>query len=267
MGGEKYMQEVRKALDSDDQLLGDVWKLTYPEKKTPDEIKKELDKATRGFVYNYRRYLGAIINGEIPDKPTLAKQTESALRNFRTRHGGVLSETTKRKIEEREKECERYANDPKGVERENADLESETIRRIGEFEKANVPGIYLYTYPRYLSAPIKPSNDDSAMRTYMKIGLSKKNAHKRIRDQTTGMPEPPKILEIWVVDDDEQLHRLESKIKHHLRRIIGHGIPGSKKEWFLTNEETVVSTINLIGLKRFDDHVKETSANVKKVGE
>ncbi len=267
MDNEEYLKEVNNALARDETLLGRVWKHTYPVEKSPDEISKELDKATSGFVYNYRRYLGAMLNGEIPDKPTLAKQTERALRSFQKRHRGVLSNGTEQELKLREEKCASIANNPEEVERENADIEIESIRRIGEFEKANVPGIYLYTYPRYLSAPIEPSNDDSTMRTFMKIGISEKNARERIRQQTTGMPEPPKIIEIWVVNNDDDVKLLESKIKHHLN-TIGHGRSGTRRrEWFLTNEETVVSTIDLIGLTRFADHVKETSANVKNVGE
>ena len=60
------------------------------------------------------------------------------------------------------------------------------------------------------------------------------------------MPERPKFLQIWVADNDGDLREIEKKIHDHLR-AISYGRP-TRKEWFLTNEQSIASTANLLGL-------------------
>ena len=100
---------------------------------------------------------------------------------------------------------------------------------------------------------MRGKDDEAYNRIYLKIGMSEKDAPERVMQQTTGMPEQPMLLQIWVGEDDSKLKEIEKKIHDHLR-IIGHGNhqnsrPGSK-EWFLTNERSVESTAELLGLKR-----------------
>ena len=68
------------------------------------------------------------------------------------------------------------------------------------------------------------------------------------------MPEEPKTLQIWKVENDGDLREIERKIHDHLR-IIGHG-GHQRKEWFLTNEQSVASTADLLGLTCHFDHRK-----------
>ncbi|MCE2431829.1 MAG: hypothetical protein J4F29_02720 [Candidatus Latescibacteria bacterium] len=57
-------------------------------------------------------------------------------------------------------------------------------------------------------------------------------------------------------ENDTTKLRIERKIHDHLR-IIGHG-GHQRKEWFLTNEDSVESTANLLGLKLHYKHNPET---------
>lgn len=128
------------------------------------------------------------------------------------------------------------------------DFSEETItelrvrRKIAE--KYGIAGIYVYTYPSYY--------DENNRRFLLKVGRSNKDVVKRLKKQTTAIPERLKPLQIWVDENDGDLQEIEKKIHDHLR-AIGHGGP-KRKEWFQTNEQSVASTANLLGLSCLWDH-------------
>ena len=250
---DQYRKEVEAALEGDNTRLGDVWRLNR-EGKSPDQISEELGVSTSGFVYTYRRYIDAILEGVLPDKPTLANQTAGVLRSFRKRYVDSFSLETKQVLKKRAEDCKRLATDVKAIEEEVAEDE----RQTSEVAKLLIPGIYVYTYPHYLHHPVVQENEDFDKRTYLKVGMSTKDAFERVMKQTTGMPEPAKILQVWIVDNDK-VEETEKKIHDHLR-VIGHRIGNNKRrEWFLTNEETIDSTANLIGLTCHYDHRKQNT--------
>lgn len=85
------IEEIKKALGTDSTRLGEVWDRPA---RTPQEIAEELGVPTSGLVYSYRRIIASLVNGEVPAKPTAAKQVASALRGFAKRHEESLSEYT-----------------------------------------------------------------------------------------------------------------------------------------------------------------------------
>lgn len=249
MDNEQYLREVTGALERDNTRLGDVWTHDKNE-KSPDDIAQELGVATSGFVHTYKRYTRIIRDGDIPETPTLARQAGGALRGFLRRHRDFLSEDTRLILEERAEKCDLRATDAQALDREDAAVE----RQTAEFEESDLAGIYVYTYPHYYSYPVAPQKDDSDDRTYLKVGMSKRDVSERIAIQTTGMPESAKVLQVWLTENECDLKEIEGKIHEHLR-TVGHGKPGSKrKEWFLTNEDSVASTATLLGLTCKFDH-------------
>ena len=153
-------------------------------------------------------------------------------RGFLKRHHKDFSKATIQELTRRKKICNSLANHRPSIEKEAA--------------KSDIAGIYVYTYPRYHNKGNRPS--------LLKIGMSEKGVSKRVMQQQTGMPECPKILQIWVADNDGDLREIEKKIHDHLR-TIDHGGP-PRKEWFLTNEQSIASTANLLGLTGDFDHRK-----------
>lgn len=132
--------------------------------------------------------------------------------------------------------------------RHHKDFSEETITELRVrreiAEKYGIAGIYVYTYPIYY----KEGN-----RIFLlKVGRSNKDVVKRLKKQTTATPERLKPLQIWVDENDGDLQEIEKKIHDHLR-AIGHGGP-KRKEWFQTNEQSVASTANLLGLSCLWDH-------------
>lgn len=251
MDNEQYLNEVKEALDKDNSRLGEVWKLEK-EGKSAIEIAEKLNVSTPGFVYTQRRHIKAILEGNLPDTPTTATQCGRALRGF-LRHKDAFSEETIQTLEERAKECDRWATDPQALEEENEEVEKETVQAL----KSDVAGIYVYTYPHYDRYPVIPGEDDIESRTYLKIGMTSADASTRVNQQSTGMPESPKILQIWLVENESEIKEVEEKIHKHLR-TIGHGGENKRKEWFLTNEQSVASTANLLGLTLHDHKNQKT---------
>ena len=251
MDNEQYLNEVRKALDRDTTRLGDVWRLTN-EDKTPSEIGKELNPDGKyTYVYSYQKYIQVITDEELPETTStrVANDWRKILQSFLRRHKDAFSpDPTIKELERRIEECDRRATDPQALEEENEEVEKETVRAL----ESGTPGIYVYSYPHYLRHPVKPDKDDTTDdRTYLKIGMSEDDVLKRVGQQKTGMPEPPQILQIWLVENDSDIEKFEKKIQDHLR-MIGHGGPNKRREWFLTNEQSVESTANLLGLTLYD---------------
>ncbi len=254
MDEKEYLREIEEALGSDNTRLGEVWSRTK-EGKSPNDISEELNVSTSGFVYTYLSYIRAIIEGEISRSPTMAKQIGGALRNFLKRHKENFSDYTVRTLTKRAEECDRWVSDVQALEEEDSEVERQTT----SVEKTQTAGIYVYTYPHYLRNPVVPGTDGYNDRTYLKIGMSGGNVRERILRQTTGMPEPAMILQVWVVDDDNDLENSEKRIHEHLS-TVGHGTGGSRRrEWLLTNEDSVASTARLIGLTCHYDHRNQDS--------
>ena len=156
-------------------------------------------------------------------------------------------------LESRAEKCDRLVTNPEFVEQEDDRIEKET----SEAEGRGSSGIYVYTYPHYYRFPVVPGKDGEPDRTYLKVGRTEGEVEGRVSQQTTGMPEPAMLLQIWTVENDSELKGTEEKIHDHLRTIGHSGRLDRRRgpqEWFLTNEDSVASTANLIGLKNEYDH-------------
>ena len=249
MNNAQYLNEVQKALENDDTRLGDVWRLVQ-EGKSSGNIAKELghtDKKPQ-FVDRTKECIQAIEKGVLPFATWMAGYCSRVLRSFIERHREDFSSETIEELEKRATECDRRANNRQVVQRITK-LKKETSQAEEALEKSDIAGIYVYTYPQYYNKGNR--------RSLLKIGLSEKDAFKRVMQQTTGMPERPKILQIWVAENDGDLREIEKKIHDHLRKA-GHADHSNEgREWFLTNEQFLASTANLIGLKLHYEHNPE----------
>ena len=252
MDNEQYLTEVQKALDNDTTRLGDVWRLTN-EGKSVSDIATELGRKDTQYSRKNQKHIQAITDNVLPDSPTPAKECKDALRGFINRHRNNFSAETIHELERRATECNRRANNRQVVQ-QNAKGKKGTNQVEESFEKFDIAGIYVYTYPKYYDYPDVQETDDIGPRILLKIGMSEKDACKRIMQQTTGMPERPMILQIWKVENNGDLREIEKKIHEHLHVFGHHSSEG--REWFLTNEQCVTSTANLLGLACHFDHRK-----------
>ncbi len=243
MDNEQYLTEVREVFKNDSTLFGKVWRYNN-EGKSPDEMAKELRHPNSKTVNSRLKFIQYIERDVTPTSLPAAILHGDRLRRFIKRdHDRHLSKNAIQIFEKRMEECARRVANLQAIEDEDAKVEKET----NQAEKAGIVGIYVYTYPHYYRYPIVPETDDSEARTYLKVGMSGKDVEKRVMQQTTGMPEPPMLLQIWVVGGRD-LKKIETKIHNYLHEI-GHSGENPKREWFLTNEQSVTSTANRLGLK------------------
>ncbi len=240
MDNGQYLDE--KALENDNTRLGDVYRLHKKGLSRP-KIKDKLKVKSIGA---YSRAIEAIEKGKLPTGRTTAKSCSDILQSIIKHHDKDLSPEFILKLQKLIIECDRWANNRQVVQK-TAKSEKETSQAEEDLEESGIAGIYVYTYPQYYRHPIVSGADDTDARMYLKIGMSEKDAFKRVMQQKTGMPERPMILQIWVVKNGGELREIEKKVHDHLR-TIGHG-SHQRREWFLTNEQSVASIANLVGLK------------------
>ena len=251
--GQDRIEEVKQALAADSTRLGEVWERSD---KTPKEIAEELEVPTSAFVYNYRRTIASLVNGEVPTKPTPAKQIASALRGFAKRHEEGLSEPAITRLRGLAERCDRVANDPLAIAQED----SVDQKRTAEVEKRGTPGIYVYTYPHYWRHPVLATEThdgtgaEGRERTYFKVGVSGRDVTERIENQMRGtaVPEEPVLFRIYTATSTSHEVPPERRFHKHLR-AADHGRNVSRahgREWFLTHLDFLDDTADLLGLSR-----------------
>ena len=260
-GSDTYRVEVERALDEDEKQLGKVWRLSR-EGLNPNEI-TEKSGYSKAYVNHCTRMIKALVDSTLPNTTTLmARRYGPILRDFVKRHQEeYLSDATVAEIEKRADEwadeCARRANDPVRREEEEQKLK----RQTSAAEKEEVPGIYVYALPHYLRYPVETSeNDETDDRTYLKVGMSERDAIKRFRQQrgSTALPEPPILLRIYVCSNGMEIAEVERKIHRHLASAdhVRSSERGAGQEWFLTHLKLLDSTAELLGLETrfaFDD--------------
>ncbi|MDE2742232.1 MAG: GIY-YIG nuclease family protein [Gemmatimonadota bacterium] len=253
-GGNTYLAEVERALSADEKRLGKVWRLSR-EGLNPNEI-AEKSGYSKAYVNHCTRMIKALVDSTLPNTTTLmARRYGPILRDFVKRHQEeYLSDATVAEIGKRADEwadeCARRANDP--VKREEEEQKFE--RQTSAAEQEEVPGIYVYALPHYLRYPVETSeNDETDDRTYLKVGMSERDAIKRFRQQrgSTALPEPPILLRIYVGSNGMDIAEVERKIHRHLAHAdhVRNSERGAGTEWFLTHLKFLDSTAELLDLK------------------
>lgn len=219
--------EIVRFLEQDDSRLGQVYRL-LEKGLSSQEIADELDVATSGFVWGAARQVRALLEGDLPTAPTVARRNARKFRSVQK--SGVWSQAAVHYLEHQTQELERRIND-------DSAREAEVKRAKDETEKAearNEVGVYVYSLPHYLLHPYEPESG----RTLMKVGFSESDVIRRFRDQTrtTALPEEPVLLRIYRIKDGESVeaektfHRLLEAADHYrsVARTAG-------KEWFVTS--------------------------------
>jgi hypothetical protein len=95
---EEVREELEAAVAADQTLLGDVWRRTQLG-ETPEQIRIARAFKKDNFVWNYRRFAKAIIDGNLPTAPTVAEGTAQAMRRILKEYD--LSEPTREVLESR----------------------------------------------------------------------------------------------------------------------------------------------------------------------
>jgi hypothetical protein len=235
-------KELVVYLEEDSSLYGEIWRKTQ-QGISDEEIQKTRGASTQNFIWNYRRYTQALLEGNLPKSPSMLRETGVLFRKIL--RSSSLSAVTKSFLEDGLVEIESRINNRSLQEVE----ETKAIHSSQILETKNVVGIYVYSLMHYLRYPYEPDSG----RTLVKVGRSDRNVIQRFREQTrtTALPEEPVLLRIYQQKESSaQLSILEKKF-HSLLEAADHDRSAGRTsgtEWFLTSLkflDEIADTLNL----------------------
>jgi hypothetical protein len=139
-------------------------------------------------------------------------------------------------------------------------LLDEATRASAEAEAANVPGVYVYSFPAVLA------DEQDGGRVRLKVGRAGGGAADRVFGQqsaVTGWPEPPLLLRVYSdegttpVDMEIRLHDALDAVDH--KRVRGRRVG---REWFWTSLDAIDALARLAGwTARFENRPAEEQAD------
>jgi hypothetical protein len=232
--------EIEAFLEADQSALGDVYR-RLKAGETPEQIQAARGTQRRTFVWSYQRIIRALLNGDLPDAPTVAVQVARRFRSILS--DGVLSEPAQDSLRKNLLVLEQRAASPGAREVED----KAAIEATAEAEEEGIPGIYVYTLPHYRRYPFDPKSG----RTLLKVGRSDRDVIRRFRQQirTTALPEDPVLLRVYPTTAEDAL-RWERQF-HDLLEAADHDRSEARTggtEWFLTSLKFLDAIADAVGL-------------------
>jgi len=234
--------ELIEILRQDSGLHGEIWRSTAAG-LSDEEIQKARGANYPNFIWNYRRYTRALLEGDLPKGATLLNETAVLFRRINR-----LTNITD--------DCRSYLegglleiSSRVGNKERQAQEEQTVLDQTITLEKKSTPGIYVYSLMHYLRFPY----DQGTGRTLMKVGRSDRDVIKRFREQirTTALPEEPVLLRIYESSSETtELAAMEKRF-HSLLEAADHDRSAARTggtEWFLTSLkflDEIGSTLNL----------------------
>ena len=229
------------ALAENPRQLGTVYKLD-PEMKMKAKNIVELEgAANEGAVGNIRCAIRAILDGIIPNSPSVSNQVIGSL-NGMMRDNLDFSPEVKGHLNEVLLELQDRASSKIFKEEE---LE---VRRHGSEEMIRLVekrgGVYAYSLPHYLNFPCKEDPE----RYWYKVGFTTGNFDSRIlgSHRTTGLPEDPVVRRTYFSASLDP--RAMEKKFHKMLKASGLQTDAryGGKEWFATTEEQLDALAELL---------------------
>ena len=225
--------ELAGALRNNEGQLGKVFALLEEGKTTNRELVDGGAAANQGAAANLRVTVKAVLDGVLPNGPSVAAQSRRSIGGILRDNPG-LSSTAREHLERLRDVLEAVATDSRAIEEEDKDLE----RASKELERSleSLPGVYVYTLPSFHRTVQKTDPE----RFWFKIGKTDRVAGVRIGEQmrATGLPEDPWIARVYrhaTLTPKE----LETEF-HRLLDAAGHSRAAGKhsgRDWYATNLE------------------------------
>lgn len=236
-GGRKY-SDLDPLLASQSGFMGEVYRKTKLGSNAKT-IAEEAGHANAMFSHLFIKAI-QVLKGklEYDEAPGTAKDQAFYRANEWVEKDDLLSSHTrehlknivnKHKIYEQEEKKKSPKKTLKSVNKTSFSNDSTKYDDIDTI-KAN-SGVYVYSYPLYLSYPISPLDS----RTLYKIGASQSGVLRRIERQRrqTEVPEDLKTLRVYLTQNafevEEKIHKILTAAHHHHQTLSGG------TEWFLTS--------------------------------
>jgi T5orf172 domain len=246
----KVHAELVNFLEQDPKLYGEIFRKKRAGVSN-EEIQKSRGAQFPNFIWNYERYLKALLEGDIPSGITTMNEVAVLFR--RVLKSIDISDQTRSYLNLGLQEIEDRKNNPSLREK----IESQVVANSTALEKKSTPGIYVYSLMHYINYPYHSESG----RTLMKVGKSDRDVIQRFREQTrtTALPEEPVLLRIYTPTDSAQtLSQLEGAF-HTLLEAADHDRSTARTggtEWFLTSLkflDKIAETLKLEILVNIED--------------
>lgn len=234
--------ELITYLENDDSLYG----IIYRKKRdgiSNEEIQKAQGATYPNFIWNYQRYIRALLEGDIPNGVSLMNEVSVLFRKLLkidTFSGGA-----KLYLQAGLQEIDARKSDTKL----QIKTQNQVARASIELENTSTSGVYVYSLMHYLTYPYDPESG----RTLMKVGMSDRDVIRRFREQTrtTALPEEPILLRIYEpLSETSSLTEIE-KTFHNLLEAADHDRSSARTggtEWFLTSLKFLDKIAETLGL-------------------
>jgi hypothetical protein len=232
------------ALNNNPRQLGAVYKLD-PEMKMKAKNIVELEgAANESAVGNIRCAIRAILDGTIPNSPSVSNQAIGSLNGMMRDNPSFTSEV-KDHLKEVLLELQDRASS-KIFKEEEAE-----VRRLGSEEMIQLVeqrgGVYAYSLPHYLNFPCKEDPE----RYWYKVGYTTGNFENRIigSHRKTGLPEDPVVRRTYFSPSIDP-RTMENKF-HKMLKASGLQTDAryGGEEWFATTEDQLDAIAELLGFE------------------
>lgn len=245
---ERARHELRQLLGENDRQLGDVFRRDDEGNNYTARQLVELGAAANsGAIGNLRCAVRAILDGVVPNGPTVALQAASGVRGL-MRDNPEMSKETNDYLLRLIADLVTKSQDPAAQQ-----VEEREQRRIGwqiEQELMKTGGVYVYSYPQYITHPSKDEPD----RHLLKVGMTSTDLKSRIAQQRskTGMPEDPQIVSGYR-SNTLTPREMEAKFKRVLVAAGAH-TRGAETgaEWYLTHWDLLDALAKEFGFEIID---------------
>lgn len=230
--------EVEALLAADETVLGKYW--DYESRGlTPQQMAEAEGTKYPNWVWNYRKLVSVLRDGEVPTSPAPAADAARRIRAWL--RSKPLSEELREALTAQERLLTSRAEDAVAQAEESA--RATDVTRKAEAEGR--AGIYVYTLPHYLRHPFDPKTG----RTLLKVGHSSVDALYRADSQTrvTALPEDPWLLRVYPAEASAEV---EQKFHSALSAADHSGVRTQRggREWFLTSTKFLDHLASLFDL-------------------
>jgi len=234
------------ALKENQRQLGAVYRIDPELKLKAAEVVERGGAANSGAVGNIRCAIRAILDGVIPESPTVARQVIGAINSLR-RENPNFSLAISAHLDEVVRNLNERATS-KVYREEEAELRQTSSNQMLQVVEQR-GGVYAYSLPHYLNFPCKEDPE----RFWYKIGCTTGNFESRVvgSHRQTGLPEDP-IIRRTYFSSSLKPKEMEEKF-HFLLGAAGlatDSVHGGI-EWFATTENQLDSIAEILGFEIF----------------
>jgi len=256
----RIREELGEMLLRNDGQIGLVYDLWIKGARKNKEFVDNGAAANSGAAGNTRATIEAVMEGIIPRAPSVAVIARSAI-NGLIRRNSQISKPTKQHLEAILQRLSERADNQASRDIEEKDFAEESERIQKELGRRS--GVYVYTFPMCLR-DVKMTDPD---RWLFKIGKSNGAVLRRILNQSTGMPEAPVLLRVYIhktlppIEVEKNFHKALLAAGHESVRTLDKKMASKRgaKEWFATRLEFLDQVGELLGCEQLTSRTSTNS--------